>query len=146
MTIVYRHGLLRRIVFPFFSAKELLSLMVIEAVALPLSLWLVPKFFVYPLIFGYVGWAGVARRAAPAAMVVPGDPGNREAVTAWLERYGFVRSAGADCWRPPVAKILQWRHSAIRLSEEGSDLRIAGPATYLHDIRDHLQRHKPAAA
>jgi hypothetical protein len=109
-------------------------------ITLALSVWLIPKFYLIPLFFGYVGWTGVARRAAPAEMIVPAALGHRDEITAWLKKNGFTQSSGADCWAPYGFRPLQWRHAPVRMSKTAGGLLVAGPATYLYDIREHLKR------
>ena len=131
-SVVKTHSLLRRMIFPFYSVYEVVAFVVLEALVLAVSYFVIPEYFIRSLFFGYVGWLIMADSTSPAQLSV--KAGKLENVKAFLSDFGFVSSAPNELWTPALPRALRWAYNKVTISKHDDRLVITGPANSLTQL------------
>jgi hypothetical protein len=134
ISIKYKHPVWRRLLFPFYSIKE-----VITVAILLFSVMLLVRFvqvgdeFTFVLL-GYIGAVVAAFGASPA--VLSGDCLSDHALESLLKEKGFVRSNGK--WAPPLPAFLRSPHNFVKINNINGRLEVRGPHNILRFIDREL--------
>jgi hypothetical protein len=132
--LIYLHTLPRRWLVPFYSWYEILYFFVLEAVLYFLSAWIVPRFILEVLVFGYLGWVLGASERAPARLLLPEEA--HDALLRELMRRGFVQRDGM--WIPAFPRFLRWPHNRLAVNRYRRNLQVDGPSSYVKMLQTAL--------
>jgi hypothetical protein len=127
---------LRTILFPYYSGKETLFLIVLIA-AIWSFFWAIGSPSPYRYAFaGYVGASFVSHFASPARVQRPAS--ERKSIEQYLIFYGFKFVETSNTWVPNWPTYLLWSHNVVKISTRGSNLIVHGPFSIIKKINDNL--------
>lgn len=127
------HGILRRLIFPFYSLKEI-AFMIILAVCTVICAMMFefPGSSVQYAIAGYIGWVIVTMQSTPSSLHTANSNVER------VEQYMIHCSLGYDseerAWFPKFPRWLLWDRTKIELEIVDESLVVRGPYAFLRSL------------